>query len=99
MTGKTKTQRGKRTMKELVSAPWLSPAEVARLLGVSTMTIRRLLGSHQLSAVRISNCLRISSEQLHSYMAGRILSPAPGAVSGREVTGPELEPAPSDAGR
>jgi excisionase family DNA binding protein len=44
---------------------------VARRLGVSSKTIRRVIGRGELAVHRIGRLLRVSEADLQSYIAGR----------------------------
>jgi excisionase family DNA binding protein len=49
--------------------PLLSVRAVAELLGVSTKTVRRLIGRGDLAAHRIGGSLRVSEADLRAYLA------------------------------
>jgi len=51
------------------SAPLLSVSAVAELLGVSTKTVRRLIGRGELKVHRIGGSVRVSEEDLRAYLA------------------------------
>ena len=46
----------------------LSVAEASRVLGVSQMTVRRLLDNREIEYLRISKTIRIPEDALASYM-------------------------------
>jgi len=52
-------------------ARFLTPAEVAELLRVSSMTVYRLIKSGELRAARIGKSYRISEEDVDTYLQGR----------------------------
>lgn len=49
----------------------LTPAEVAGLLRVSTMTVYRLIKATELPAVRIGKSYRVREEDLDTYLTQR----------------------------
>ena len=53
----------------------LSVAEASSLLGVSEMTVRRLLGNREIEYLRISNVIRIPGQALASYMEAATVKP------------------------
>jgi len=50
---------------------FLTPAEVAELLRVSSMTVYRLIKSGELRAARIGKSYRISEDDVDAYLQGR----------------------------
>lgn len=52
-------------------ARFLTPAEVAELLRVSSMTVYRLIKSGELRAARIGKSYRISEEDVDAYLQDR----------------------------
>ena len=52
-------------------ARFLTVAEVADILRVSTMTVYRLIKSGELRALRIGKSFRISEEDFDAYLADR----------------------------
>lgn len=52
-------------------ASFLTVAEVADVLRVSTMTVYRLIKAEQLPATRVGRSLRIRPEDVDAYLAGR----------------------------
>lgn len=53
----------------------LSVAEASTVLGVSEMTVRRLLDGREIEYLRISNTIRIPEEALASYMDAATVKP------------------------
>jgi excisionase family DNA binding protein len=56
---------------EYAKSRFLTVAEVAQMLRVSTMTVYRLIGSGQLAAVRVGKAYRVREEDLDRYLAER----------------------------
>ena len=52
-------------------ARFLTPAEVADLLRVSSMTVYRLIKSGELRAARIGKSYRISEDDVDAYLQAR----------------------------
>ena len=52
-------------------ARFLTPAEVAELLRVSSMTVYRLIKSGELRAARIGKSYRISEDDVDAYLQAR----------------------------
>ena len=52
-------------------ARFLTPAEVADLLRVSSMTVYRLIKSGELRAARIGKSYRISEDDVDAYLQSR----------------------------
>ena len=52
-------------------ARFLTPAEVADLLRVSSMTVYRLIKSGELRAARIGKSYRISEDDVDAYLESR----------------------------
>lgn len=52
-------------------ARFLTPAEVADLLRVSSMTVYRLIKSGELRAARIGKSYRISEDDVDTYLQAR----------------------------
>ncbi|MGH9274975.1 MAG: helix-turn-helix domain-containing protein [Acidimicrobiales bacterium] len=50
---------------------FLTPAEVAELLRVSSMTVYRLIKSGELRAARIGKSYRISEDDIDTYLQAR----------------------------
>lgn len=50
---------------------FLTPAEVADLLRVSSMTVYRLIKAGELRAARIGKSYRISEDDVDAYLAAR----------------------------
>ena len=50
---------------------FLTPAEVAELLRVSSMTVYRLIKSGELRAARIGKSYRISEDDVDTYLQAR----------------------------
>lgn len=48
----------------------LTVAAIAERLDVCERTVRRLIQSGRLGSLRVGRCLRISEEDLQTYMAG-----------------------------
>jgi len=57
------------TVKSNASARFLTAAEVAGLLRVSTMTVYRLIKGGQLAAVRVGKSYRVSEDDVDRFLA------------------------------
>lgn len=57
------------TVKSDAHARFLTAAEVAALLRVSTMTVYRLIKSGQLAAVRVGKSYRVSEDDVDRFLA------------------------------
>ena len=53
------------------SARFLTVAEVARMFGVSNMTVYRLINAGELAAVRIGKSYRLRDDDVDKYLAAR----------------------------
>ena len=53
------------------STPLHDVSAIARRLGVSTKTVRRLISAHELRAYRVGRQLRISDEEYMRFLGGR----------------------------
>lgn len=69
------TTRAARRTGGTVARTLLSVAEASKVLGVSEMTIRRLLDNREIEYLRISNTIRIPREALESYMDAATVKP------------------------
>lgn len=58
----------------------LKSAEACAALGVSYPTLKKMLDSGQLKAVRIGRTLRISEDELRKLVNGATTQPAPAAA-------------------
>jgi excisionase family DNA binding protein len=52
-------------------ANFLTVAEVAQLMRVSTMTVYRLLKANELASVRVGKSYRIRADDVDAYLAAR----------------------------
>jgi excisionase family DNA binding protein len=52
-------------------ANFLTVAEVAQLMRVSTMTVYRLLKNNELASVRVGKSYRIRADDVDAYLAAR----------------------------
>jgi len=52
-------------------ATFLTVAEVAQLMRVSTMTVYRLLKANELASVRVGKSYRIRADDVDAYLAAR----------------------------
>jgi excisionase family DNA binding protein len=57
-------------MPETAARPLLKVTEVAQRLGVSRMTIYRLISTGELPAVRVAGALRVDQVELDRYVYG-----------------------------
>jgi len=64
-------KRGEFTVKSDARARFLTAAEVAGLLRVSTMTVYRLIKGGQLAAVRVGKSYRVSEDDVDRFLASR----------------------------
>jgi len=62
-------KRGELTVQSDARARFLTAAEVAGLLRVSTMTVYRLIKGGQLAAVRVGKSYRVSEEDVDRFLA------------------------------
>ena len=53
------------------STRFLTVAEVARMFGVSNMTVYRLINAGELAAVRIGKSYRLRDDDVDKYLAAR----------------------------
>lgn len=56
---------------EEARSPFLTVAEVARELRVSTMTVYRLIKSEELPATRVGKSLRLRADDVERFLQGR----------------------------
>jgi len=75
MTGKTEKQRRERTMEELASAPWLSLQEAARVLSLSTASLRRAYQRGELKAHLLGCALRLERVELTRWVEAQRWTP------------------------
>ena len=54
----------------------LSPAQVAEALGISQVTVRRLIRDHELQSFTIGRSRRVPAAELREFMARRLSVPA-----------------------
>jgi excisionase family DNA binding protein len=59
------------TSTQTVRARFLTVAEVAQLMRVSTMTVYRLIKAGEIASVRVGKSYRISEQDVDSYIAKR----------------------------
>lgn len=59
------------TSSQVARARFLTVAEVAQLMRVSTMTVYRLIKAGELASVRVGKSYRIAEEDVDSYLAKR----------------------------
>lgn len=52
-------------------SPFLTVAEVARELRVSTMTVYRLIKAEELPATRVGKSLRLRADDVERFLQGR----------------------------
>ncbi len=57
--------------KDATRSRFLTVAEVAEELRVSSMTVYRLIKSEQLPAIRVGKSLRIREDDVERFLAGR----------------------------
>ncbi len=57
--------------KDATRSRFLTVAEVAEELRVSSMTVYRLIKSEQMPATRVGKSLRIREDDVESFLAGR----------------------------
>lgn len=64
-------ERGPSNVQPDSGTPFLTAAEVAALLRVSTMTVYRLIRAGDLASVRVGKSYRVRSEDVDRYIASR----------------------------
>ena len=57
---------------------WLTYAEAGRMVGLSRVTLWKLVSAHEVEAARVGRAVRINRESLRDYMKRSAASPAAG---------------------
>ena len=77
-----------------VQREYLSPNDIAELLGVSPFTIRRYIKLGELRAVKLLGGFRVHRDELRRFLKAHEVNPAEEELLPEEAPADKIEPAP-----